>query len=74
MAGPLETVLTFIVLGFWFLFPIGMYLSAEELEKNKKKILYQPDEQRGVRIPIKVYKRASRFQVTSFHFRRWVRH
>ncbi len=39
MGNTLEIVLTIIGLSFWFLFPIGMFLSVSRLDKNTDQVV-----------------------------------
>lgn len=39
MGNTLEVVLTIIGLSFWFLFPIGMFLSVSKLDKNTDQVV-----------------------------------
>jgi hypothetical protein len=39
MGSPVEIILTVIVLSFWFLFPIGMFLSVSHVDKNTDQII-----------------------------------
>lgn len=39
MGSPLEIILTVVVLSFWFLFPIGMFLSVSHVDKNTDQII-----------------------------------
>lgn len=34
-----EIILTIVVLSFWFLFPIGMFLSVSHVDKNTDQII-----------------------------------
>lgn len=34
-----EMILTIVVLSFWFLFPIGMFLSVSHVDKNTDQII-----------------------------------
>lgn len=35
----LDMILTVVVLGFWFLFPIGMFLSVSHVDKNTDQLI-----------------------------------
>ncbi len=35
----LDMILTIVVLSFWFLFPIGMFLSVSHVDKNTDQII-----------------------------------
>lgn len=39
VASPLEMILTIIVLGFWFLFPVGMFISVAHVDKNTDQVI-----------------------------------
>ncbi len=39
MHSPLEIILTVVVLGFWFLFPIGMFIAIFRLDKNSDQLV-----------------------------------
>jgi hypothetical protein len=39
MASTIEMILTIIGLSFWFLFPIGMFLSVSRVDKNTDQIV-----------------------------------
>lgn len=85
MGDPLEMILTIIVLSFWFLFPIGIFISVSHVDKNTDQVVrlghlrhYSDEEDEKIKpmkIPAKVGKRpARRPHVTQIHNRRWIRH
>lgn len=78
----MEVFLTIVVLSFWFLFPIGMFLSVSHVDKNTDQIIRldhlrhdsQPDQRdEVVHIPVRV-ERQPTYRPTTAHFRRWARH
>jgi len=70
MTSPLEMILTTIVLSFWFLFPIGMFISVSHVDKNMDQFvrlghlehdsMEEPMTRRAIRIPIQVVKKSWR--------------
>jgi hypothetical protein len=82
MASPFEIILTIIVLSFWFVFPLGMFLSVSHVDKNTDQIVrlgahrHFPDS--AADRPSRD-KKTQKFEVKSqskvhVAFRRWVRH
>jgi hypothetical protein len=39
MGSTLEVILTIIAMSFWFLFPIGMFLSVSHVDKNTDQVI-----------------------------------
>lgn len=39
MGNTLEIILTIIAMSFWFLFPIGIFLSVSHVDKNTDQII-----------------------------------
>ncbi len=39
MGSTIEVILTIIGMSFWFLFPIGMFLSVSRLDKNTDQVV-----------------------------------
>lgn len=39
MPGAFDVILTVVVLSFWFLFPLGMFLSVSHVDKNTDQIV-----------------------------------
>jgi len=39
ITSPFEVILTVIALSFWFLFPIGIFLSVSKLDKNTDQLI-----------------------------------
>lgn len=39
MGSTLEVILTIFAMSFWFLFPIGMFLSVSRLDKNTDQVV-----------------------------------
>ena len=79
MVSPLDVILTVVVLSFWFLFPIGMFLSVSHVDKNTDQIIrlghlrHEADPvRRAVRIPVQSQKRPLFRPI--FNFRRWIHH
>jgi hypothetical protein len=82
MSSPFEVILTIIVLGFWFLFPLGMFLSVSHVDKNTDQIIRlghlrhfsqdgpSPSITRKKSRPM-LKQQTTRWQVS---FRRWIRH
>lgn len=79
MGNTIEVILTIIALSFWFLFPIGMFISVSHVDKNTDQIVrldhlrYEADE------PVKAKRPA--FQPVRFdwhhpilYFRQWLQH
>lgn len=79
MVSPLDVILTVVVLSFWFLFPIGMFLSVSHVDKNTDQIIrlghLEHDSapvRRSVRIPVQHSRRPAFRPI--FNFRRWLHH
>lgn len=78
-----EIVLTVFVLSFWFLFPIGMFLSVSHVDKNTDQVVrlehLRHDSEEAAKFEKKVYQRPFRPVVFDWHhpilyFRRWLQH
>lgn len=77
-----DIILTIVVLSFWFLFPIGMFMSVSHVDKNTDQII-RLDEQRHYAEPSRKF---SRNQVKEYrpipfdwhhpvsYFRQWLQH
>jgi hypothetical protein len=39
MGSTIEVVLTIIAMSFWFLFPIGMFISVSHVDKNTDQVV-----------------------------------
>lgn len=79
MGSTIEVILTIIALSFWFLFPIGMFISVSKLDKTTDQVVrldhLRPEaaERRESRRPV--------FQPVRFdwhhpilYFRQWLQH
>lgn len=71
MEVSLEVILTIVALSFWFLFPIGMFLSVSQLDKNTEKIVASKIQEQ-VKPSFKESKRSFDWHHPIFYFRRWL--
>lgn len=83
MGSPVEIILTVIVLSFWFLFPIGMFLSVSHVDKNTDQIIRLGHHRHDSMDPPEPYDRKPLYKNRNirnwkldyhYSFRRWVRH
>lgn len=79
MGSTIEVILTIIAMSFWFLFPIGMFLSVSRLDKNTDQVVrlehlrHEPievDTVRSERVP--EYKHHFDWHHPIIYFRRWL--
>jgi hypothetical protein len=81
MGSMIEIILTILGLSFWFLFPIGMFLSVSRVDKNTDQVVrlehlrHHPVEP----VEVKKVKPEERFHPIPFdwhhpfiYFRRWL--
>lgn len=80
MASTIEIVLTIIGLSFWFLFPIGMFLSVSRVDKNTDQIV-RFDELKHHPVEDEPVKKEIPFEPVPFdwhhpviYFRKWLQH
>jgi|GEM_PF-3028640 len=83
-SSTFEVVLTIFLMSFWFLFPIGMFLSVSRVDKNTDQIVrlehheHYPEEETT---PTEVEETQKVFRPVPFdwhhpiiYFRRWLQH
>lgn len=71
MEVSLEVILTIVALSFWFLFPIGMFLSVSQLDKNTEALVASKTQEK-VKPVLKQQKRSFDWHHPIFYFRRWL--
>jgi Cu2+-containing amine oxidase len=85
MASTMEVVLTIVALSFWFLFPIGMFLSVSRVDKNTDQVIRleqheihpvadESNEKQKVPEKKKVKAEPIDWHHPLLHFRRWLQH
>ncbi|MFP5386562.1 MAG: hypothetical protein ACLGHN_10815 [Bacteriovoracia bacterium] len=81
MENIFEVILTVIVLGFWILFPIGMFLSVSHVDKNTDQIVQLNKHRHYSEVPeeVKKEKKQKDYRPVPFdwhhpiiYFRRWL--
>lgn len=81
MENLFEVILTVIVLGFWILFPIGMFLSVSHVDKNTDQIVRLEKHRHYSEVPeeLKPEKKMEIYRPVPFdwhhpliYFRRWL--
>lgn len=81
MGSTIEIILTIIAMSFWFLFPIGMFISVSKVDKNTDQIVrleHHEIEKEEDAAPVR---RAPVYEPVPFdwhhpihYFRRWLQH
>lgn len=81
MGSTIEIILTIIAMSFWFLFPIGMFISVSKVDKNTDQIVrleHHEIENEEDAAPVR---RAPVYEPVPFdwhhpilYFRRWLQH
>lgn len=81
MGSTIEIILTIIGLSFWFLFPIGMFISVSKVDKNTDQVIQlnhvkQEQTVADDRTPIPPVFRPVPFDWHHpiIYFRRWLQH
>lgn len=79
MGSTIEVILTIIGLSFWFLFPIGMFISVSKVDKNTDQIIRLEHLRQEETVPEKNVDTRPAFKPISFdwhhpviYFRRWL--
>ncbi len=78
MGSTIEVILTIIAMSFWFLFPIGMFLSVSHVDKNTDQVVrlehlrHEPIEVEPVKTRVPEYKHHFDWHHPIINFRRWL--
>lgn len=79
MGSTIEVILTIIGLSFWFLFPIGMFISVSKVDKNTDQVIRLEHLRQEQTVPEKKADTRPAFRTISFdwhhpviYFRRWL--
>ena len=78
----IDIILTIVVLSFWFLFPVGMFLSVSHVDKNTDQIVRLGDHRHYAKeSPDFREKKVKRYRPVPFdwhhpvsYFRQWLQH
>ena len=75
-ASTLDIILTVIVLSFWFIFPIGMFLSVSHVDKNTDQIIRLGHLRHAPENAVPRSRRQEGRKIVArphaVHFRRWI--
>lgn len=81
MGSTIEVILTIIGLCFWFLFPIGMFISVSKVDKNTDQVIRLNQLKQEETVPEKEMPEKPRYEPVPFdwhhpiiYFRRWLQH